>query len=191
MNTNGAVTGRCTHMDPNISQVPKNTAAEKLCSYPEVQGYRCRDLFIAARTLWPGRLRRLLAGAADDGPLYVAVGQGRLRRIMDAGRKEDGTDPHSWMRTEIIGEDIIGKGEAGRDNSKTTIYAIFYGGGDEKVGSIILPTASTKEKRELGKPRSRERYSSRFTALGNLKNAIEEAVEAGVTSSAWTAASCA
>jgi hypothetical protein len=69
------------------------------------------------------------------------------------------------MRTEIIGEDIIGKGEAGRDNSKTTIYAIFYGGGDEKVGSIILPTASTKEKRELG-AEVKAKIFSRFTALG-------------------------
>lgn len=176
MITNGAVTGRCTHMDPNMSQVPKNTAAEKVCAFPEVQGYRCRDLFVATPPYglvgFDGAGLELRMCAHYMWPWD----NGAYADIISQGKKEDGTDPHSWMRTEIIGEDIIGKGEAGRDNAKTTIYAIFYGGGDEKVGSIILPTASTKEKRELG-GEVKEKIFSRFEALGKLRGAIEEAVE--------------
>jgi hypothetical protein len=177
VNTNGAVTARCTHMDPNLAQVPKNTAAAKLCSYPEVQGYRCRDLFIAAPPYG-------LVGF-DGSSLELRMlahytyqfDQGEYARIVDAGRKEDGTDPHSWMRTEIVGEDIIGAGEPGRDNAKTAMYAYLYGSGAENLGSIVLPTATTKEKQQLG-TEIKAKLESRFVALGKLKTGIEEAVEA-------------
>jgi DNA polymerase-1 len=101
---------------------------------------------------------------------------GQYAEIVDAGKQEDGTDPHSWMRTEIVGEDIIGKGAEGRDNAKTAIYAYLYGGGDEKIGAIVLPTASVKEKRELGSE-IKAKLLGRFHALSQLKAAIEEAVE--------------
>jgi hypothetical protein len=41
---------------------------------------------------------------------------------VDEGRKDLGTDPHSWLR-DLIGTDIIGEGDPGRDNAKTGMYA--------------------------------------------------------------------
>lgn len=177
MITNGAVTGRCTHMDPNMSQVPKNTAAFKICpAYPEVQGFRCRDLFIA------GDGYGLVGFDGSSLELRMLAhyvmrwDNGQYAEIVDKGRHAEGTDPHSWMRTEIVGEDIIGKGEAGRDNAKTAIYAYLYGGGDEKIGEIVLPTAPANDKRALGKE-IKAKLLDRFHALNKLKAAIEETVE--------------
>jgi DNA polymerase-1 len=177
VNTNGAVTGRCTHMDPNLAQVPKNTAAFKLCpDYDEVQGYRCRDLFIAHP---PYGLVGFDGSSLELRMLahYVhPYDNGEYAEIVNSGNHADGTDPHSWMRTEIVGEDIIGAGEPGRDNSKTAMYAYLYGSGNENLGSIVLPTASVTEKRELG-AEIKAKLETRFVALGRLKGAIEEAVE--------------
>lgn len=176
MITNGAVTGRTTHMDPNLAQVPKNTAAAKLCSYPEVQGHRCRELFIAAP---PYGLVGFDGSSLELRMLAHYVTRwdnGQYADIVDGGKHSDGTDPHSWMRTEIVGEDIIGAGEPGRDNAKTAMYAYLYGGGDEKLGAIVLPTATVKEKRELGGD-IKAKLLGRFHALNQLKAAIEEAVE--------------
>jgi DNA polymerase I-like protein with 3'-5' exonuclease and polymerase domains len=101
---------------------------------------------------------------------------GEYAEIVANGKKELGTDPHSWLR-DLIGVDIIGKGEAGRDNAKTVMYADLYGAGDEKRGAIVLPRAPKKEKIELGKEIG-AKMASNFTAKANLQSAIEAAVEA-------------
>lgn len=177
INTCGAATGRCTHSDPNLAQVPKNSAAVRdYPDSPELHGNRFRDLFIPG----PGYVMGGFDGAALELRMYghylTPFDGGEYSRIVSEGRTEDGTDPHSWMRTEIIGEDIIGAGDVGRDRSKTVVYADLFGAGDLKRGSIVIPKASDREKIEMGKL-IKARIEERFRAKSLLQAAIEEAVK--------------
>lgn len=177
VNTNGAVTGRCTHSNPNVAQVPKNTAGVK--DYPDspiLHGSTCRDLFIpiAPYELWgfDGSSLELCMLAH-----YVSkYDKGEYATIVSEGKKELGTDPHSWLR-DLIGVDIIGKGEAGRDNAKTVMYADLYGAGDEKRGAIVIPRGTKKEKIELGKEIG-FKMAENFSAKADLQSAIEASIEA-------------
>jgi len=59
-----------------------------------------------------------------------------------------------------------------RDEAKTFIYALIYGAGDEKIGSII------KGNRNDGK-RLRERFLTGLPALRTLKERVDRAAEKG------------
>jgi DNA polymerase I-like protein with 3'-5' exonuclease and polymerase domains len=59
-----------------------------------------------------------------------------------------------------------------RDEAKTFIYALIYGAGDEKIGSII------KGNRADGK-RLRERFLSGLPTLRTLKERVDRAAEKG------------
>lgn len=112
VNTNGAVTGRMTHMDPNTGQVP---------AVRTPYGKECRELFCVPE----GKLQvgadadalelRDLAGymAAYDGGAYI-------KTVLE-GKKELGTDMHS-VNCRALGMDPKAKqwnGESGRDVAKT------------------------------------------------------------------------
>ena len=114
MNTVGAVTRRCTHRDPNVSQVPASS---------KPYGKECRSLF----TTPPGYL---LVGA-DAGQLelrclahYLApYDNGAYTTIVTTG------DVHT------VNQEAAGLPT--RDSAKTFIYALLYGAGSAKMGSII------------------------------------------------------
>lgn len=177
INTNGAATGRCTHSNPNLAQVPKNTAGTKeYPDSPELHGTRCRELFIAG----PGYILAGFDGAALELRMlahYIRPwDKGEYSAIVVEGKKEEGTDPHSWLR-DLIGTNLIGPGEKGRDNAKTTMYAELYGAGALKVGSIVMPTGLEKERMEIGRE-IKAKMADRFIAKTRLQQAIEEAVRA-------------
>lgn len=177
VNTNGAVTGRCTHSDPNLAQVPKNSSGVK--EYPDqpyLWGSACRDLFIAG-------LGYALVGV-DGSSLELRMkahyvyryDKGAFAKAVDEGKKEDRTDPHSLMCL-MIGEEVMGPVSGqGRDNAKTVVYADLYGAGDEKRGSIILPFGTKAEKVAIGKLIG-ERMQEGDQAGTQLKRAIVEAVD--------------
>lgn len=177
VNTNGAVTGRATHSDPNLAQVPKNTAGTK--QYPDapmLHGAACRDLFIAAD---PYELVGFDGSSLELCMLahYVSKwDRGEYAEVVSNGDKEKGTDPHSWLR-DLVGTNLLGSGNLGRDNAKTTMYAFVYGAGNEKLGSIVLPTGSLSEKREVG-AEVKSKVLGAFASMGKLQAAIEQAVEA-------------
>lgn len=133
VNTNGAVTGRCTHSKPNVAQVPKVGSP---------YGKECRALFLASTAMvlvgadLAGVELRCLAHymARYDGGAYgIAVVE---------GKSSDGSDVHS-LNAKALGLDptglyvVFGKQAKGRDIAKTFIYAFLYGAGDEKLGSIV------------------------------------------------------
>lgn len=176
MNTNGAATGRGTHSNPNLAQVAKNTAAVKEApQHPELWGKECRALFIAAP---PYRLV-----GADGSSLELCMlahytskhDGGEYARIVASGRKEDASDPHSWLR-DLVGTDLLGEGDRGRDHAKTTMYAFLYGAGDEKLGSIVLPHGTKAEKMKVG-AEVKAKVFGRFTALAQLNAEIVQVVE--------------
>jgi len=190
VNTAGTATGRCSHSDPNVAQVPKNTAATKdYPNSPELHGYRYRDLFEAS----PGYGLAGFDGEAlelrmlahylfkyDKGEYADIVVSGIKTRgtgVSGADGKEIeewvGTDPHSWL-CQLIGEDLLGPVQGvGRDNAKTVMYADLYGAGNLKRGSIVIPKASDSEKIQLGKEIA-AKMEGRFWAKAALKADLEE-----------------
>jgi DNA polymerase I-like protein with 3'-5' exonuclease and polymerase domains len=133
VNTLGAITGRCTHSNPNIAQVPKVGSK---------YGEECRSLFVARKgyklvgvDLSGVELRCLSHYMAryDGGAYGKAVVEGSSKDETDVhslNAKALGLNPHSLYN-------VFGKQKTGRDISKTFIYAFLYGAGDEKLGSII------------------------------------------------------
>ena len=165
--TNGAVTGRMTHMKPNMAQVP--------ASYSPY-GHECRALFGAFREGW------VLVGAdaaaleLRDFAGYLAKydGGAYIRTVLE-GDKKLGTDIHS-VNARALGLDPKGTyfdGESGRDIAKTWFYAFLYGAGGEKLGFILT--------RQLGRKAvkagndSKDVFLKALPALAKLIKAVAEA----------------
>lgn len=167
INPNGAVTGRATHSEPNLAQVPRiNLDKEGNVLHGEAGGWgwECRSMFRAP----PGMV---LVGA-DLSKLELlclahylsAYDSGAYAEVVLSG------DPHVYMQQQA-GVDTRAKG-------KTLNYAFLYGAGDEKLGSTAEPHASAQEKRRLGRA-LRARVLSNFRALGNLTQALAPKAEQG------------
>jgi hypothetical protein len=144
---------RCTHIKPNLSQVP----AVRL-----PYGQQCRELFTVPSGYQlvgsdlSGIEIRLFAHflAAYDGGDYAKV-------ILES-------DIHSYNQKAT--------GLATRDQAKSWLYSTLYGAGDAKVGSLIGKGA--KEGKRL-----KENFISQVPAYGILKNKVEEASEKGFITS--------
>lgn len=150
-NTNGALTGRATHSNPNIAQVP-SVGAE--------YGWDCRVLFHVPRR-WrqlgadqSGLELRCLGSfmATFDGGAYIQIvlhgdvhwenAKALFGLPDDTPRATDEEDPAYKLHKKM------------RDVAKTFIYAFLYGAGPEKLGSIPGVTAE-EEKLWLGDPTHR------------------------------------
>jgi DNA polymerase I len=119
--SNGAVTGRMTHHSPNMAQVPSSSSP---------YGEDCRSCWIVPKG-------KVLVGA-DAASL-------ELRMLAHYMRDED------YVR-EVVEGDIHTKNQkaAGletRAQAKTFIYALLYGAGPAKIGSVV--GGSAKEGKEL------------------------------------------
>ena len=138
INPNGCVSGRATHRNPNISQVPANRA---------IYGKDCRALFgvpegwkLVGADMAGLELRTFAhyLSAFDDGAYAKVVTEG---------------DVHSHNQ-KLAGVDT-------RDKAKTFIYALLYGAGNGKLGTIIGGTE--KQGRIL-----RERFQVQMPAYSEL-----------------------
>jgi DNA polymerase-1 len=146
VNHNGAVTGRCTHRNPNMAQVP---------SVGSPYGKECRSLFVAP----PGKL---LVGVDASGL--------ELRCLAHYMAKWDGGEyARELLEGDIHTANQKAAGLPTRNDAKTFIYAFLYGAGPAKLGSIVGGGAA--EGRALQK-----RFLEKVPALGSLKTAIEDAV---------------
>lgn len=143
VNTNGAVTGRCTHSSPNLAQVPATRAP---------YGKECRSLFI------PQEGYELVGVDASGLELRCL---GHYLALWDGGEYAqfvvDG-DIHA-INQEAAGLDT-------RDQAKTFIYAFLYGAGDAKIGDIV--GGSARDGAALKK-----RFLRQLPALDRLKAAVE------------------
>tara|TARA_Y100001938_G_scaffold151206_1_gene247469 strand:- start:2074 stop:3906 length:1833 start_codon:yes stop_codon:yes gene_type:complete len=150
VNTNGAVTGRCTHSYPNIAQVP--------ASYSPY-GKECRSLF----TVSCGK--KLVGVDADGLELRALAGymsrydKGKYVRAAVSGDKKKGTDIHS-INMKALSID-------NRDTAKTWFYAFIYGAGDRKLG-LILGKGSKSGRA------SRQRFLKNVTGLQTLTTKVKE-----------------
>lgn len=112
--TNGAVTGRATHRNPNLAQVPAVGAP---------YGTECRSLFTSSSG-------RRLVGIDVSGLELRMLGHFMAR--YDEGK----------YAREVVEGDVhtINQHAAGlptRNDAKTFIYAFLYGAGPDKIGSIV------------------------------------------------------
>ena len=124
--TNGAVTGRMTHMAPNMAQIP-NAGSE--------YGPECRDCFTVAEGY-------SLVGADASGLelrmlAHYMRSESYVKTVVE-GSSKDGTDVHT------INQKAAGLNT--RDEAKTFIYGFLYGAGPAKIGSIVGGNAATGKK---------------------------------------------
>jgi len=147
--TNGAVTGRATHSNPNMAQVPANRAP---------YGHACRELF----TVPDGRL---LVGADLSGL--------ELRCLAHYMAKYDsGEYGKVLLEGDIHTSNQQAAGLTTRDQAKTFIYAFLYGAGAAKIGSIVGKGADAGA-------RLKKRFLNKTPALSKLVEAVSKASERG------------
>lgn len=152
VNPNGAVTGRATHAYPNVAQVPAGRSP---------YGKECRSLF--------------------------TVPKGWFQAGIDASGLELRCFAHflyTFDKGEYVNEILNGDihthnqkmaGLATRDQAKTMIYCLLYGGGNEKLGVVINGTA--KDGKAL-----KERFLNAVPAYKKLCNTIDKTL---IESSEW------
>jgi DNA polymerase I-like protein with 3'-5' exonuclease and polymerase domains len=155
INTLGTVTGRMSHSEPNLAQVPA-------CHNP--YGKECRALF-KPRAGW--KLVGIDAASLELRVLahFMARYDGGAYGITAVeGVKSKGTDIHSVnMRALEIDS---------RDDAKTWFYAFIYGAGDGKLGSIITKHQLEGPNRRVGKTK-RALFMRNLPAMGKLVDAIK------------------
>jgi DNA polymerase-1 len=117
--TNGAVSGRCTHFGPNITQVPG--VMDRLGNV-QPYGKECRDLF----TVDPGYV---LVGADASG-LELRC----LAHFM--AKYDDGAYAKILLEGDIHTTNMTAAGLDKRPAAKTWIYRYLYGSGDFKLGNL-------------------------------------------------------
>lgn len=122
--TNGAVTGRATHNNPNMAQVPsvKKNKTGILMAMAGGWGYEFRSLFMVPEG-------KLLMGADLSGL--------ELRCLAHFMAEYDGgAYGKVLLEGDIHTANQLAAGLDARDQAKTFIYAFLYGAGDEKIGTI-------------------------------------------------------
>ena len=140
----GTITGRMAHRSPNMAQVP---------AIYSPYGKECR-------ACW----------TVPEGYKLVGVDASGLELRMLAHYMADEDYINEIINGDIHTANQAFAGLKSRDEAKTFIYALIYGAGDEKIGSII------KGSRADGKV-LRERFLSSLPALATLKNRVDFASE--------------
>lgn len=149
--TNGAVSGRCTHRNPNMAQVPSTRAP---------YGEECRALFTAPEG-------KVLVGA-DASQLELRCLAHYLTPF------DDGAYTTELLEGDIHAANQKAAGLPTRDDAKTFIYAFLYGAGDAKIGAIV--GGSSKEGKRL-----KQSFLKKIPAMGSLTKAVAQRVEERAT----------
>lgn len=136
VNTNGAVTGRMTHSKPNVAQVPASRAP---------YGEECRGCW-----------------TVPEGYKLVGFDASGLELRMLAHYMNDEEYTNEVINGDIHTANQKLAGLESRDQAKTFIYALLYGAGDAKLGSVAGGSRATGEG-------LKKRFMSNLPAFANLK----------------------
>jgi len=121
--TNGAVSGRMTHSKPNMAQVPSakkdKKTGELLFGAASTYSTDCRACWIV-----------------EEGNLLTGIDASGLELRMLAHYMNDKAYIKQLLEGDIHTYNQNMAGLATRDQSKTFIYALIYGGGFAKIGEI-------------------------------------------------------
>lgn len=161
--TNGAVTGRCTHKNPNMAQVPAKGVP---------YGEDCRSLF----TVPPGFK---LVGVDASGLELRCLGHYLARYDKGVFAKEVVEGDIHWRNAKSLG--LIASGKVFNKDlphhnwirnivAKRFIYAFLYGAGDARIGAIMSKGA------DIGK-RLKAKFLRKTPALRRLKEEITQKVQ--------------
>jgi DNA polymerase I-like protein with 3'-5' exonuclease and polymerase domains len=155
VNTNGAVTGRCTHSAPNMAQVPTDPAYRSL--------FIPNDGLVLVGADASGLELRCLAhflGKYDGG---------------DYARKVISCDIH-WENAKSFGlapqqqqDKANPSHKSARNQAKGGIYALIYGAADTKLGLVLGGDAKKGKK-------SRANFYTAVPAFQKLKDDVERIV---------------
>jgi len=118
--TNGAVTGRMTHMSPNMAQIPNSGA---------IYGPECRELWIV-----------------EKGNKLVGIDASGLELRMLAHYMNDDAYTNEVISGDIHTANQKAAGLETRNQAKTFIYAFLYGAGSAKIGKIVGGSAKEGQK---------------------------------------------
>jgi len=156
VNTNGARTGRMTHFNPNMAQVPK---ANSTTPY----GPECRDCFEAGEGF-------VLVGCDASGL--------ELRNLAHFMAKFDGGE---YVEAVTVGDThSMNQKAAGldsRDKAKRWFYALIYGAGNAKLGAIVNGVGGKDGKASVkAGGAKRKAFMEGLPAFGKLYNTIQGVV---------------
>ena len=149
VNPIGCVSFRCSHSSPNLAQVP---------AVGKAYGKDCRQLFKVPKGY-------KLVGVDASG-LELRVLAHYLAQY------DDGQYADTVVNGDIHTLNQEAAGLPTRALAKTFIYALIYGAGDAKIGSILLPDETSQQKlRKAGKT-LRARFNKKLPALARLTDAV-------------------
>ena len=143
---NGAITGRMTHRQPNMAQVPSSNSPF---------GSNCR-------ALW----------TVPEGKKLVGIDASGLELRMLAHYMDDEDYTNEIINGDIHTANQKLAGLESRNQAKTFIYALLYGAGDEKLGSVAGGGRSVGS-------RLRQSFFDNLPAFAALKNRVARASEEG------------
>jgi len=108
---NGAITGRMTHRNPNLAQVPSSSSP---------YGKECRSCWVV-----------------EEGNKLVGIDASGLELRMLAHYMNDKEFINEIINGDIHTSNQKLAKLKSRDKAKTFIYALMYGAGDEKLGKVV------------------------------------------------------
>jgi DNA polymerase I-like protein with 3'-5' exonuclease and polymerase domains len=146
VNPNGTITGRMTHNSPNMAQVPSVSAP---------YGKECR-------ACW----------TVPEGYKLIGIDASGLELRMLAHYMKDEDFKNEILHGDIHSTNQRLAGLESRNQAKTFIYALLYGAGDEKLGSVV-----GGNKRDGAK--LRKRFFDNLPAFKHLKDAVGRAASKG------------
>jgi len=146
VNTNGAVTGRMTHSKPNMAQIPAGYSP---------YGKECRSCW-----------------TVEKGNKLVGIDASGLELRMLAHYMNDKEYTNVILTGDIHTNNQNLAGLQSRSQAKTFIYALLYGAGDAKLGTVV--GGSNKDGRRL-----RQRFLNNLPAFKHLKDRVARASTKG------------
>lgn len=173
VNPCGAVTNRATHSSPNLAQVPKVVMKKRLLPDGKKEEY----VAWGREGLWGADCRALFGPK----PGWKIVGSDlsgiELRCLAHYMAKYDGGEyGKQLLEGDIHTVNQLAAGLETRDQAKTFIYAYLYGGGDEKIGSIVAPTASIQDQARIGKE-LKTKFLKTLPALNSVIKDVKKQVK--------------
>ena len=146
VNTNGAVTGRMTHSSPNMAQVPSTSSP---------YGKECRECW-----------------TVENNYKLVGIDASGLELRMLAHYMNDEGFTYELLNGDIHTANQMAAGLESRPQAKTFIYALLYGAGDAKLGSVVGGDA-----KDGG--RLRQSFFDNLPAFKDLKDRVGRAAKRG------------
>jgi DNA polymerase I-like protein with 3'-5' exonuclease and polymerase domains len=143
---NGTITGRMTHREPNMAQVPSSNSP---------YGKECREVWTVPK-----------------GYKLVGIDASGLELRMLAHYMEDEEYTNEIVNGDVHTANQHLAGLESRNQAKTFIYALLYGAGDEKLGSVAGGGRDAGSK-------LRKSFFDNLPSFTNLKNKVARASARG------------